>query len=114
MRATDIWRGFIALRVMEVYNWKLSFLESTVVQKRNLHNLINDFQLEYPVYKDTKYFNKTLSRINLSDKRKNILINIFKCYEGLINNKILEKNELDLVYRWASDIYNIYPDFQKI
>ena len=114
MRATDIWRGYIALAIMHKYNWKLSFLNSTVIQKRNIHNLLNDFDLEQSVYKYSKSFNNTLSSIDLSIKKKDILINIYKCYEALIKNKILEKRELNLVYKWLLDIHKIYPNLQKV
>ena len=114
MRATDIWRGFIALRILKNYNWNLSFLSSTVIQNRNVHDLLDDFNLEYPVYKYTKIFNNILYNIKLSNKKNYMLINFFKCYNQLVNEKILEKKELDLVYRWTNDISKFYPDYKKI
>ena len=114
MRATDIWRGFVALRILKNYNWNLSFLESTVIQNRNAHDLLDDFNLEYPVYKNTKIFNDTLQRIKLSNKRDDMLINFFKCYKELTKNKLIEKNELDLVSKWIIDISKIYPKYKKI
>ena len=114
MRATDIWRGFIALRVLKNYNWNLSFLSSTVIQNRNVHDLIDDFNLEYPVYKDTKILNDILYNVKLSDKKNNMLINFFKCYEKLVKEKILEKKELELVYKWSNDISKLYTNYKKI
>ena len=114
MRATDIWRGFIALRILKNYNWNLSFLNSTVIQNRNVHDLLEEFNLEYPVYKYTKIFNNILYNIKLSNKRNYMLINFFKCYKQLVNEKILEKKELDLVYKWTNDISKFYPDYKKI
>ena len=43
-----------------------------------------------------------------------MLINLFKCYKQLVNEKILEKKELDLVYKWTNDISKFYPDYKKI
>ena len=77
MRATDIWRGFIALRILRNYNWNLSFLKSTVIQNRNVHDLLDDFNLEYPVYKNTKILNDILYNVKLSDKKDYMLINFF-------------------------------------
>ena len=54
---------------MKNYNWNLSFLSSTVIQNRNVHDLLNDFNLEYPVYKDTKILNDILYNLKLSDKK---------------------------------------------
>tara|TARA_B100000965_G_C19378088_1_gene663397 strand:- start:417 stop:761 length:345 start_codon:yes stop_codon:yes gene_type:complete len=114
MRATDIWRGFIALRVLKNYNWNLSFLNSTVIQNRNVHDLLDDFNLEYPVYKNTKILNETLNNIKLSNNKNHMLINFFRCYKQLVDKKILEKKELELVYKWINDISKIYPNYKKI
>ena len=114
MRATDIWRGFIALRILRNYNWNLSFLKSTVIQNRNEHDLLDDFNLEYPVYKDTKILNDILYNVKLSDKKNYMLINFFKCYKQLVKEKILEKKELELVYKWINDISKFYPNYKKI
>ena len=57
-----------------------------------------------------------ISEINvkLSDKKNYMLINFFKCYKRLIDERILEKKELDLVYKWLNDISKIYPNYKKI
>ena len=114
MRATDIWRSFIALRILKNYNWHLSFLNSTVIQNRNVHDLLDDFNLEYPVYKNTKIFNDILFNIKLINNKDYMLINFFKCYKQLVNKKILEKKELELVYKWTNDISKLYPNYKKI
>ena len=113
MRATDIWRSFIALRIIKNYNWSLVFLKSTVIQKRNIHNFMDDFNQEYPVYKDTLRFNEVLNYTKLSNKPEDMLINIFKCYKALVKNRILEKKELNLLSKWLFDINKIYPNFKK-
>ena len=114
MRATDIWRGFIALRIIKNYNWNLTFLKSTVIQKRNIHNLMDDFNQEYPVYKNTVNFNEILNNTKLSPKYEDMLINIYNCYFVLVKDKILEKKELVLLSKWLIDINKIYPYFKKI
>jgi hypothetical protein len=114
MRATDIWRSFVALRVMKCYNWKLSFLETTVVQNRNIHNLLNDFNEEYEVYRNAKLFNNVLKKVELSNNKKDILVNIYKCYEALVNNKILDKKEIGLVFAWLEDIRSFFQNLQKV
>ena len=43
-----------------------------------------------------------------------MLINFFKCYNQLVKEKVLEKKELDLVYKWISDISKFYPNYKKI
>tara|TARA_B100000780_G_C20898677_1_gene357666 strand:- start:345 stop:689 length:345 start_codon:yes stop_codon:yes gene_type:complete len=114
MRATDIWRGFIASRIIKNYNWNLTFLKPTVIQNRNIHNLMDDFNQEYPVYKNTINFNEILDKTILSKRYEHMLINILKCYEALVKNKILETKELKLLRKWLTDISTIYPFFKKI
>ena len=113
MRATDIWRAFVALRILKNYKWNLSFLKSTVIQVRNAHDLQDDFNQEIPVYKNTVNFNKILTDLKLSKKYDDMLINIYRCYGKLIENKILEEKELDPLNKWLSDIRKIYPNFKK-
>ena len=113
MRATDIWRSFIATRIIKNYNWNLTFLKSTVVQERNVHDLMDDFMQEVPVYKDTIKLYETLENINLSIKYEDILLNIYKCYRELVKKEIFNKKELPLLKKWLSDIQKIYPDLKK-
>ena len=113
MRSTDIWRGFIAIRIIENYNWNLTFLNATVLQKRNVHDLMDDFIQEIPVYKNTIELCNTLKNLKLSKKYDDILVNIYKCYEKLVNKKILNKKELPLLKRWLNDINKIYPNLNK-
>ena len=114
MRATDIWRAFVAIRILKNYKWHMSFLKSTVIQFRNLHDLEDDFNQEILVYKNTVNFNKILDNLKLSKKYDDMLINIYKCYNALIKNKMLEKKELNLLTKWFSDVSKIYPSFKKI
>ena len=45
MRSTDIWRSIIAQTITNKFGWKILFSSATVFQKRNLHDLNNDFEL---------------------------------------------------------------------
>lgn len=114
MRATDIWRSFIALRLLKNYKWNLTFSDPTVFQFRNYHNLMNDFIQEIPVYKNTIQLNKIINNLKLSKNPKDILRNQFKCYEALVKNKIFDKEELELLYFWSKDINKIYNKLNKI
>jgi len=114
MRSTDIWRGFVALRVLKNYSWNISFLKSTVIQERNKHDLMNDFEQELPIYKDTILFNSVLENTKLNKRHDHMLINIYKCYEALVKNKIIEQRELTLLRAWLLDLKAIYPNFKEI
>ena len=53
MRCTDIFRSLICLRILQNLNIKILFLELMFI-KRNLHDIYSDFELEIPMYKNTK------------------------------------------------------------
>ena len=113
MRSTDIWRGLIATRIIENYNWNLTFLKSTVIQERNFHDLMDDFIQEIPVYKNNVELCNVIKKVNLSNRYEDILLNIYKCYKQLVNKKILNQKELPLLKRWLIDINKIYPNLNK-
>ncbi len=44
-RMTDIWRGYIAQRIIFEYGYGIVFEEPAVYQKRNNHRISSDFSL---------------------------------------------------------------------
>ena len=54
MRATDIIRGLVAMKILQNDNKKALFYGTTVFQKRNEHNLFKDFEDEIPIYLNSK------------------------------------------------------------
>ena len=114
MRATDIWRSYISLRIMREFKWNMLFSSPTVEQDRNYHDLQKDFKDEIPVYSDTKKVFNALNEIELFNKKNHIIINLFMCYQKLVKEKIFDKKELDLVKLWCKDISKILPNLVKI
>ena len=49
MRSTDIIRSLITLRILQNDNKKILFFGTTMFQKRNVHNILKDFELEIPL-----------------------------------------------------------------
>ncbi len=103
-RMTDIWRSFIAQRISWEYGWMVLFQSPTVVQQRNEHNLIKDFEDEIPGYIHNNHIKEALEDLNLKAGEKNILDNLVKCYEVMIKNKWIAKEEMALVEAWCEDI----------
>ena len=114
MRSTDIWRSYITYFILNEMNKKILFTSSTVYQKRNYHNLYNDFNQEIPVYRDAEKIIENLSKIQIFKSRKYILINLFNCYKQLVKIKIFDKKELILVKLWCKDISKIFPNLIRI
>ncbi len=54
MRCTDIWRSIIAFNILKKNDLGILIYGTTMYQKRNYHNLMNDFNLELPMYLNSK------------------------------------------------------------
>ena len=106
-RMTDIWRSFVAQRIAWTCNWPVLFHQSTVWQKRNDHNLMNDFSDEISGYKNNALIIKSLSELELHNGVENIPSNMIICYQKLIDLGLVGQQEMNLLSDWLSDIYSI-------
>lgn len=52
-RVCDIWRGYWSQRLLWEIGGNIAFLPPSVVQKRNPHHLLEDFDDETPLYHDS-------------------------------------------------------------
>ncbi|WP_289030252.1 STELLO glycosyltransferase family protein [uncultured Algoriphagus sp.] len=101
-RFTDILRGLIAQPIMWLYGYKLGFLEATVKQERNYHNLMEDFRSEVPMYLyGEKITELVQSVINGSDSMEN---NIFNSYIKLAKEDMVNESELKALEGWLKDL----------
>jgi len=114
MRATDIWRSYIATHIMNKLNLKILFTSPTVYQIRNYHDLYKDFDLEISVFRDVKKLVKVLDSTKIYKNKKYILVNLFNCYQNLVKKKILEKAELEILHAWCEDIHHLKKKLVKI
>ncbi|MCX6304441.1 MAG: STELLO glycosyltransferase family protein [Bacteroidetes bacterium] len=105
-RMTDIWRSFIAQRIAWSCGWNILFRESTVVQKRNPHSLMHDFEDEIPGYLNNFSIAAALSALPLSPGEENISANLVKCYEVFIAMGLMDPSELKMVLAWIADVNN--------
>ena len=104
MRATDIWRGIIALNIIQKNNLSVLFFGTTMFQNRNMHNLAKDLKDEMPLYKDVNKAYEILKNLNLKKDKKNYLKNLLKSYQSLIKNNIFDKKELLFLNSWIKDL----------
>jgi len=103
-RMTDIWRSFVAQRIMWENNWHLLFHESTVWQDRNEHNLMKDFQDEIQGYLNNDKIIKSLESIELKNGTENLAENLLTCYNKLIEIEVIGKEEIQLLQAWLNDL----------
>ena len=97
MRATDIWRGLIAERILKNDNQNILYSSPIVFQKRNKHDLMLDFKDEVPVYLNNNRIVEILKKIKLKKGKKHYLKNLRICYSELIKYKIFPYKEIKIL-----------------
>lgn len=103
-RVCDIWRSLIAQRIGWECGWSLSFHSSSVYQDRNEHDLLRDFAEEVPGYLNNNLIVDTLLDLKLLPGKENILGNMRKCYDMLIDAGLVGEEERPLIAAWSDDI----------
>jgi hypothetical protein len=106
-RMTDIWRSFIAQRIAWTCGWAVLFHQSTVIQQRNDHNLMNDFRDEISGYNNNEQITCCLKELKLKEGPENIPANMIRCYEKLTRLGVIDQNEMVLLDSWLKDINSI-------
>jgi hypothetical protein len=103
-RMTDIWRSFIAQRCLWEMRLGVVFHGPEMVQDRNPHNLLRDFEQEIPGYLGNAHLCDTLEKVQLSSRSDAIASNLHRCYEALIRAGFMLSKEIKLVESWLIDL----------
>lgn len=103
-RMTDIWRSFIAQRILWTCGWRLSFHSASVIQDRNDHNLLKDFEEEISGYLGNERIVEILSDLKLSPGVENMPRNLEICYAALIKENFFKPAEENLLAAWLDDL----------
>jgi hypothetical protein len=103
-RMCDIWKSFVAQRCLWELNAGVAFHAPEVVQERNIHDLMRDFQDEIPGYNLNRQLANVLMTADLLSGEKNVSENVYKCYEALVTENIFPDCELELVSAWLNDL----------
>lgn len=103
-RATDIWRGHVAQRLLWTCGWHLAFVEADVRQIRNPHHLLSDLELEIPVYLQSRRVAEILEQLDLARGPVNLPANLVKSYEALASHGIVGPEEPALAAAWLEDL----------
>lgn len=102
-RMTDIWRSFVAQRILWTMGGNVSFHSATVYQERNAHNLLRDFSDEIPGYLNNEKIAKKLDSLELLPGIEAIEANMRTCYQALIELELVHCDELPLLDAWFRD-----------
>lgn len=101
-RFTDILRGLMAQPIMQLYGFKLGFCNATVLQERNEHDYLKDFQSEIPMYLNVE---KVIDAVKQGISIKNSIgENLYFAYEVLFKAGIVKEDELTICQAWLNDI----------
>jgi hypothetical protein len=87
----------------------VTFHAPEVVQDRNAHNLLKDFQDEVPGYLNNARIRAILTSLRLTPGKAAMPENLLRCYETLVGHNIFPKAELVLVKAWLGDLNGIAP-----
>lgn len=101
-RFTDILRGFIAQPIMWLYDYHLGFIDATVVQKRNEHDFMVDFNSEIPMYLHTEKVMELVA--GAISKDQSISDNVYNAYNALLKNNIVVDDEMRTLSAWLKDV----------
>lgn len=104
-RFTDILRGLVAQPILWKAGYTLGFTEATVLQERNPHDYLKDFESEIPCY---LYPEKILEIVNAAVRAgQSVADNLQAAYEALRREGIVEDRELTLLADWLEDVRQI-------
>jgi len=101
-RFTDILRGLIGQVILWDHGYRLGFFEATVFQERNLHDYIEDFKDEIPVYLNARnVINIAQDAIVSGQSMQQQLSDI---YRALVDEKVVGSDENELVDIWVNEL----------
>jgi hypothetical protein len=100
-RVTDIWRSFVAQRCLWELGHGLVFHSAEVVQDRNPHDVLRDFEDEVPGYLGNQHMTEVLAALSLSSESSSMGVNLITCYEALVARGFLPRDEMALVEAWV-------------
>lgn len=103
-RMTDIWRSFVAQRCLWELGLGVVFHAPEVVQDRNEHSLMRDFNDEIPGYQRNRELAQVLADTSLLPGADAVGENLQRCYEALRRHDFFAEEELGLIRAWREGL----------
>jgi hypothetical protein len=104
-RMTDIYRSFIAQRIVQEMGRGILFHHATVHQDRNVHSIISDFRDEVMCYTDDGAYIAGLEQLDLSGQSSAEML--VSCYEFSVTKGYVKDAEMEGVLAWIHDLSSI-------
>ncbi len=106
-RMTDIWRSFVAQRILAAQGGGVVFHDATVYQDRNEHDLMRDFRDEIEGYCTNARIMEMLNALPLAGTAASVFDDMAQCYECLIGLGVVKPEERELLAAWRADCERI-------
>jgi len=104
-RFTDILRGLVAQPILWAHGYRLGFTQATVLQERNPHDYVKDFESEIPCY---LHPNRVIAAVSRAiDKSVTVGENLRRAYVELAQENIVTAQELELLDLWLEDVASL-------
>ncbi|OGK64856.1 hypothetical protein A2313_00620 [Candidatus Roizmanbacteria bacterium RIFOXYB2_FULL_41_10] len=103
-RAADIWRGYVAQKIIWQLSGRLLYLSPQVYQQRLRHQVMADFQAEIPLYLYSQKLVEDLQKLKLSGNINQMLVQV---YSLLVKQGFVDKHELVILKQWLKEINNL-------
>jgi hypothetical protein len=101
-RFTDILRGLVAQPILWAAGLRLGFSDATVVQERNPHDYLKDFQQEIPCYLHAQ---RAVDAVGPAvSAGASIADNLHRAYRSLLKPQIVSDREMALLDAWLHDL----------
>lgn len=101
-RFTDILRGLVAQPIMWAHGYRLGFTQATVIQVRNPHDYMKDFESEIPCY---LHPNRVVAAVKRAiDPANTVGENLRRAYAELAQENIVSAEEIELLNLWLADV----------
>ena len=104
-RVNDIWRGYIAQRMMWDIGGHLAYYTATAFQDRTPHDFLQDFIEEDDLYKKALPLTKIL--LNWKSTEPHMYTRYFELMKVLYKEGIFGELDVKLVRSWFRDLYRI-------
>jgi hypothetical protein len=104
-RSTDIIRGLVAQPILWSAGYVLGFTRATVVQNRNDHHYLSDFESEIPCYLHAEKMLDIV--VGTVSSRFSIENNLVNAYDALVCHHLIPEREMDVLTAWIADIQDM-------
>jgi hypothetical protein len=101
---TDIWRSFVAQRLLPGLGGSLVVTSAEVFQARNEHDLMRDFRDEIEGYVGYESFVNALERASITGTSSSLIEDMRIIYRDLVGLSFFSEDELPILDAWLHDV----------